>query len=437
MAREIRGLFKPADCYHPKYHKFHPDPLTQISNAYNRKVDSAEYWHNRTYYSRLYQSLYDAKIAQGDIQTIWGSPYVIAAINWDTLPHDRQQAIRCQHPEIDGVAKGIACARSDFATVLSKTAPETHRFVNEFAIPMAALANQPKPSPLADTARRVVSATVNACHKYDDFTERAWEIGWLHSVFDDDTLLNETERQQFKAWIIDREMRPKSGNFTEVFNAVLNVAEITGIATTGKIFRGTARVKPALEIAKPLQIPAKNAKLLGQFIEIKTPNGQTIVASRDSFMTGIANRTGYTLEQIGLTREGKLSPALQKKIFEDPKCAMKTGDELRDPKIINALTTIDCNRSNWIKFTIESTKMPNGGKYQIHGYANKATKEVVYSDINPKTGAPVDGLGLKIKINLPDKATKKGGDDPFPASLFKVSDAEKAKALDEAKKGKK
>ncbi|MBR1479336.1 MAG: hypothetical protein IJ599_00335 [Alphaproteobacteria bacterium] len=80
-------------------------------------------------------------MAQGDIQAIWGSPYISAAINWDKLSNNRQQAIRSQHPEIDGVAKGIACARSDFAAVLSKTAPETHRFVNEFAIPMTALAS--------------------------------------------------------------------------------------------------------------------------------------------------------------------------------------------------------------------------------------------------------------------------------------------------------
>ena len=102
---------------------------------------------------------------------------------------------------------------------------------------MTALASQPKPSPLADTARRVISATVDVCHKYNDFTDRAWEIGWLHSVFDDDTLLNDVERQQFKAWIIDREMRPKSGNFTEVFNAVLNIAEITGIVSSGKVMK--------------------------------------------------------------------------------------------------------------------------------------------------------------------------------------------------------
>ncbi|MBR1479338.1 MAG: HNH endonuclease [Alphaproteobacteria bacterium] len=76
---------------------------------------------------------------------------------------------------------------------------------------------------------------IDACHRYNDFTDRAWEIGWLHSVFDDDTLLNNVERQQFKAWIIDREMRPKSGNFTEVFNAVLNIAEITGIASSLKV----------------------------------------------------------------------------------------------------------------------------------------------------------------------------------------------------------
>ena len=302
---------------------------------------------------------------------------------------------------------------------------------------MAALASQPKPSPLADTAYRIVSATVDACHRYNDFTDRAWEIGWLHSVFDDDTLLNETERQQFKAWIIDREMRPKSGYFAEIFNAVLNVAEITAIIPTGNIFRGVTTAKPATSTAQVLKKPGQNAKLLGQFVDIKMPDGRTIIASRDSFMTGIANRTGYTLEQIGLTRDGKLSPALQEKIFEDPKCNITPGDKLGDPRIKSALGATDANLSNWVKFTLESAKMTNGGKYQIHGYANKVTKEVVYSDINPKTGDPVDGLGLKIKINLPDKVTKKGGDDPFPASLFKISDAENAKALDEARKGKK
>ena len=175
LAREIRGLFKPVACYHPKYHKFRLDPLTQISNAYNRKVDSAEYWRNRTYYSRLYQSLCDAKVAQGDIQTIWGSPYISAAINWDKLPNNRQQAIRSQHPEIDGVAKGIACARSDFATVLSKTAPETHRFVNEFAIPMTALAST---SSASERLKQVADKVASCMYEVADTFNRLMVPGY-------------------------------------------------------------------------------------------------------------------------------------------------------------------------------------------------------------------------------------------------------------------
>ncbi|MBR1479734.1 MAG: hypothetical protein IJ599_02440, partial [Alphaproteobacteria bacterium] len=114
LAQEIRSLFKPVDCYHPKYHKFRPDPLTQISNAYNRKVDSAEYWRNRTYYSRLYQSLCDAKIAQGDIQTIWGSPYIETVKRWDTLPEHRKSSLLKEYPEMADVSTFLTQTKREF-----------------------------------------------------------------------------------------------------------------------------------------------------------------------------------------------------------------------------------------------------------------------------------------------------------------------------------
>ena len=59
--------------------------------------------------------------------------------------------------------------------------------------------------------------------------------------------------------------------------------------------------------------------------------------------------------------------------------------------------------SHWFKFTTNGTRMPNGGKYQIHGYANKKTKKVIYSDDNPE-------IGLKLKINTNGKK----GVDKYP-----------------------
>lgn len=32
--------------------------------------------------------------------------------------------------------------------------------------------------------------------------------------------------------------------------------------------------------------------------------------------------------------------------------------------------------SHWFKFTTNGTRMPNGGKYQIHGYMNKKKKKL-------------------------------------------------------------
>ena len=161
---------------------------------------------------------------------------------------------------------------------------------------MAALASQPKPSPLADTAYRIVSATVDACHRYNDFTDRAWEIGWLHSVFDDDTLLNETERQQFKAWIIDREMRPKSGNFTEIFNAVLNIAEITGIVSSGKVMK-LPKLTPSqrLDFKRALDKLNCDPKAIEEILKKASKNAKKIHAE-----------TGIKFDKNGFPYFGKL-----------------------------------------------------------------------------------------------------------------------------------
>ena len=364
LAQEIRSLFKPVDCYHPKYHKFRPDPLTQISNAYNRKVDSAEYWRNRTYYSRLYQSLCDAKIAQGDIQTIWGSPYVSAAFNWDKLPQSRQQAIRSQHPEIDGVAKGIACARSDFAAVLSKTAPETHRFVNEFAIPMTALASQPKPSPLADTAYRIVSANVNACHKFNDFTDRAYEIAWMYEVCADDNLLNAEGRMAFKEQVLDRALRPQQNSFLEIFSTVLQVAEITGIASTS-----TAIIHDALSFR------ALNNSLL------KANIPQSIAKNINSKLKMSVH---LAFEEAGmLTKDGKLT----QKAIQDAEKIM-SFKKLKNARIKEAMLKIN-PKGVWNKYQTKS----------INVIGNTQQKANIHFYMDETTGKTYLDEDFKIKIN--------------------------------------
>ena len=65
------------------------------------------------------------------------------------------------------------------------------------------------------------------------------------------------------------------------------------------------------------------------------------------------------------------------KIFKSsPHSNILPSEKLYDPKVISALKSRDKDMSHWFKFTTNDTRMPNGGKYQIHGYMNKKKKKL-------------------------------------------------------------
>ena len=112
----------------------------------------------------------------GNIQSIWGNPYLNAATSWNGVPYSRQQSIRAQYPGIEDVAQGISSIKYDFANVLSKTTPEVRQFVNDFAIPISSISSVYKGSPSSLT--KASDAITSCLYKIADGFNRAMIPGY-------------------------------------------------------------------------------------------------------------------------------------------------------------------------------------------------------------------------------------------------------------------
>lgn len=62
--------------------------------------------------------------------------------------------------------------------------------------------------------------------------------------------MNVEERQAFKNWVIEREVKEKSNGFVEAFNSVLNIAEITGTTSSVAIFKTVKVTATSNEVTK-------------------------------------------------------------------------------------------------------------------------------------------------------------------------------------------
>ena len=149
LAKELQMLLKPVNTYNSWNHKTKiygtskclDNPLNIIKNAYNMKADTTKYWSNRTYYSRLYQSLKNAQIPHHDILSIWGNPYIGVLTEWSDLSYQRRQRLVQEHPGIDETAEKIRREREEFRRSLEKMMNSpVDRFIDQMVIPMTTLA---------------------------------------------------------------------------------------------------------------------------------------------------------------------------------------------------------------------------------------------------------------------------------------------------------
>ena len=105
LAKEISNHFSDVNKYIPKEHRDRPNPLTQIHNAYNIKIDTTEYLSNRNYFSKLYRSMRRSGIDHSNLVILLNNPYVNAIRCWNKISNVRQQIIGHEYPEIPVVAK--------------------------------------------------------------------------------------------------------------------------------------------------------------------------------------------------------------------------------------------------------------------------------------------------------------------------------------------
>ena len=105
LAREVSRHFRDVSSYIPKEHRDRPNPLTQIHNAYNIKIDTTEYLSNRNYFSKLYRSMRRSGIQHTNLVILLNNPYVNAIRSWNKISNVRQQIIGHEYPEIPVVAK--------------------------------------------------------------------------------------------------------------------------------------------------------------------------------------------------------------------------------------------------------------------------------------------------------------------------------------------
>jgi filamentous hemagglutinin len=85
-------------------------------------------------------------------------------------------------------------------------------------------------------------------------------------------------------------------------------------------------------------------------------------------------RTQLAFQEAGiLDLNGRLTPQAVLDAKE-----VKLKDPIRNPAVVEVLTSDGSNISDWGKFTTKSVTMPNGQRLQIHFYWNKVTNKVDY-----------------------------------------------------------
>ena len=191
---------------------------------------------------------------------------------------------------------------------MGHTSPDIRNFVNNFAIPLSITSQHSNNNSLLSKAAKKV---VNACHRYNDFTERAWEIGWLHSVYEDDDLMNAEERQAFKQWVINREIREQQNGFIEVLGSVLNVTEVLGVTSSLKMFKppislslrplsDTKAFKEAIRVIKTA--PQKMENFVTQVKQSFTSLGDDLnnILQPNRQVAGVGNIRTTTTPEINL-----------------------------------------------------------------------------------------------------------------------------------------
>ena len=235
--------YKPISSYLYSNHGWRDKPVDVINKLYkiqdNVPIRVKEVWkiYDRDDAIKLYNILNsNAQITHEDIVSLYNNPYLNTISNWNSISTTDKYVIKREYPGIDRLANEVRGVKNDFVNVLTKTTPEVRTFINDFAIPITITSKNNNNSLLSRVTKKVVSA----CHRYNDFTERAWEIGWLHSVYEDDTLMNAEERQAFKEWVINREIREQQNGFIEVLGSVLNVTEVLGVTSSLKVFKATS-----------------------------------------------------------------------------------------------------------------------------------------------------------------------------------------------------
>ena len=198
----------------------------------------------------------------------------------------------------------------------------------------------------------------DACHKFNDFWDRAEEIGWMYAVCDDDTLLDAGERQAFKEQVINREIRERQHGLIEAFGTVLRVGEIVSLVS------GSASVMRNASREMNIYL---STRAFGQ-----------------SFNQKLKMSVQYAFEDAGiLTKDGRLT---EKAISESVE--ITPWRKLGDKTVKSELSKINPNQQ-WSKFKTKNISVIKGSNQnaEIHFYRNIETNEIVTD------------FGFKAKIN--------------------------------------
>ena len=177
LAREIRGLFKPVACYHPKYHKFRPDPAEQITRAFALTGDAKPYRLHRDLYSRLYDALQKSSVERAYIEAMWGDPYLHTITHWAAIPQERRESLRKEYPEMQDLAEEVEEAKRELAPDLLPASYDAQAFVNDIAIVGLSILNRGKTSKVAATSgARALAYIAPKCEKIASSISRETRI---------------------------------------------------------------------------------------------------------------------------------------------------------------------------------------------------------------------------------------------------------------------